>query len=61
MQRIIEGYAGAGPYRLLYRLHEEKRRASVMIRRVNRCVCVCACERESEIEPLDATNSLLSA
>ncbi|CAM9460361.1 unnamed protein product [Scytosiphon promiscuus] len=35
VQRIMEKYAGTGPYRLLYRLHEENRRASVMIRRVN--------------------------
>lgn len=36
VQRIMREYAGPGPYSLLYRLHEEKRRASVMIRRVNR-------------------------
>lgn len=36
MQRIMREYAGKGPYSLLYRLHEDKRRASVMIRRVNR-------------------------
>ncbi|CAN0335539.1 unnamed protein product, partial [Laminaria digitata] len=35
VQRIMREYAGPGPYSLLYRLHEEKRRASVMIRRVN--------------------------
>eukprot|EP00903_Cladosiphon_okamuranus_P011581 g10894.t1 len=35
VQRIIREYAGKGPYSLLYRLHEDKRRASVMIRRVN--------------------------
>lgn len=34
---IMERYAGAGPYSLLYRLHDEGRRASVMIRRLNRC------------------------
>ena len=36
LQRIMERYVGTGPYSLLYRLHEEKRRANVMIRRVNR-------------------------
>ncbi|CAM9582648.1 unnamed protein product, partial [Ectocarpus fasciculatus] len=35
VKRIVQEYAGSGPYSLLYRLHEEKRRASVMIRRVN--------------------------
>ncbi|CAM9273813.1 unnamed protein product, partial [Ectocarpus sp. 12 AP-2014] len=35
VKRIAQEYAGSGPYSLLYRLHEENRRASVMIRRVN--------------------------
>eukprot|EP00752_Nemacystus_decipiens_P014591 g12993.t2 len=35
VQRIMREYSGKGPYSLLYRLHEDKRRASVMIRRVN--------------------------
>ncbi|CAM9872686.1 unnamed protein product, partial [Ectocarpus sp. 8 AP-2014] len=35
VKRIVQEYAGSGPYSLLYRLHEENRRASVMIRRVN--------------------------
>lgn len=40
IKRIVREYAGPGPYSLLYRLHEENRRASVMIRRVNRCGAV---------------------
>lgn len=40
VQRIMREYAGKGPYSLLYRLHEDKRRASVMIRRVNRYIYI---------------------
>ncbi|CAM9453026.1 unnamed protein product [Sphacelaria rigidula] len=39
--RIIKEYAGTGPYSLLHRLHAEKRRACVMIRRVNSVRGVC--------------------
>lgn len=37
---IMDQYAGTGPYSLLHRLHNEKRRANVMIRRVNRYECI---------------------
>lgn len=36
LARVMKKYVGTGPYSLLYRLHDEKRRANVMIRRVNR-------------------------
>lgn len=52
VEQIMQEYVGTGPYSLLYRLHGEKRRARVMIRRVNRYCCTAGDQGNCTTAPM---------